>query len=235
MVIIKNLHKKFGKNVVLSGLDLDIKSGGIIAVLGPNGSGKTTLIKCILGMVVPIKGSIEVLGQNIKNNHQYRNEIDYLPQIANFPSNLKVKELIKMIKDLRGDTTKDKILIEQFALEPFLDKKLGNLSGGTKQKVNLVLTFMFDSPLIILDEPTTGLDPVSLLRLKALIQDEKHKGKTILITSHIMSFVEEVSDEIVFLLEGKIYFKGKISELKSKTEKATFEHAIASILKQNHA
>lgn len=235
MVSVENLHKKFGKNIVLSNLDLNIKAGGIIAVLGPNGSGKTTLIKCVLGMVIPNEGSIEVLGKNIKNNHKYRNKIDYLPQIANFPSNLKVKELIKMIKDLRGNTTKDKILIKQFALEPFLDKKLGNLSGGTKQKVNLVLTFMFDSPLIILDEPTTGLDPVSLIRLKTLIQEEKQNGKTILITSHIMSFVEEVSDEIVFLLEGKIYFKGTISDLKSKTKKPTFEHAIASILKQNHA
>jgi Cu-processing system ATP-binding protein len=94
---------------------------------------------------------------------------------------------------------------------------------------------MFDSPLIILDEPTTGLDPISLIRLKDLIQTEKAKGKTILITSHIMSFVEEVSDEIVFLLEGKIYFRGSISELKIKTNQADFEHAIASILIDNHA
>lgn len=101
--------------------------------------------------------------------------------------------------------------------------------------MNIVLTFMFDSPLIILDEPTTGLDPISLIRLKDLIQVEKAKGKTILITSHIMSFVEEVSDEIVFLLEGNIYFKGSISELKTKTKQPDFEHAIASILTENHA
>jgi Cu-processing system ATP-binding protein len=157
-----------------------------------------------------------------------------LPQIANFPSNLRVKELIKMIKDLRKNTAVDLQLIELFKLQPFLNKKLGNLSGGTKQKVNLVLTFMFDSPLIILDEPTTGLDPISLIRLKDLIQAEKKKGKTILITSHIMSFVEEVSDEIVFLLEGEIYFKGTISELKRKTKEPDFEHAIASILTENH-
>ena len=140
-----------------------------------------------------------------------------------------------MIKDLRGKTNEDQRLIELFKLEPFLDKKLGNLSGGTKQKVNIILTFMFNSPLIILDEPTTGLDPISLIRLKNLIQIEKAKGKTILITSHIMSFVEEVSDEIVFLLEGKIYFKGSISELKTKTNQSNFEHAIASILTENHA
>jgi Cu-processing system ATP-binding protein len=235
MVSIKNLHKKFGKNQVLKGVDLHIINGGIFAVLGPNGSGKTTLIKSILGMVIPNKGNIEVLGNNIKKNSDYRHKIDYLPQIANFPSNLKVKELIKMIKDLRKDTNEDESLIKLFKLEPFLDKKLGNLSGGTKQKVNLVLTFMFDSPLIILDEPTTGLDPISLIRLKDLIQTEKGKGKTILITSHIMSFVEEVSDEIVFILEGKIYFKGTIQDLKTKTKQPDFEHAIASILTENHA
>jgi len=235
MVSIQNLHKKFNKNIVLNGVNLDINEGGIFAVLGPNGSGKTTLIKSILGMVIPNKGVINVLGENIKNNSSYRNKIDYLPQIANFPSNLKVKELIKMIKDLRTDTNADERLIQLFKLEPFLDKKLGNLSGGTKQKVNIILTFMFDSPLIILDEPTTGLDPISLIRLKELIQEEKSKGKTILITSHIMSFVEEVSDEIVFLLEGEIYFKGTISELKAKTNQPDFEHAIASILTDNHA
>ena len=235
MVIIENVHKKFGENQVLSGVDLTISDVGIFAVLGPNGSGKTTLIKSILGMVIPNKGNITVLGENIKQHSDYRHKIDYLPQIANFPSNLRVKELIKMIKDLRKPTHEDERLIQLFKLEPFLDKKLGNLSGGTKQKVNLVLTFMFDSPLIILDEPTTGLDPISLIRLKGLIQAEKAKGKTILITSHIMSFVEEVSDEIVFILEGKIYFKGSISELKTKTNQQDFEHAIASILTENHA
>ncbi|PIB32932.1 copper ABC transporter ATP-binding protein [Gaetbulibacter sp. 5U11] len=235
MVIIENLHKKFGKNQVLSGVDLTINEGGIFAVLGPNGSGKTTLIKSVLGMVIPNKGNITVLGENIKKNSDYRHKIDYLPQIANFPSNLRVKELIKMIKDLRKPTNEDQRLIDLFKLEPFLDKKLGQLSGGTKQKVNLVLTFMFDSPLIILDEPTTGLDPISLIRLKDLIKAEKAKGKTILITSHIMSFVEEVSDEIVFILEGKIYFKGSISKLKTKTQQPDFEHAIASILQDNHA
>ncbi len=235
MVSIQNLYKKFGKNEVLKGIDLNIKGGGIFAILGPNGSGKTTLIKSILGMVIPNKGDISVLGENISKNSDYRHKIDYLPQIANFPSNLKVKELIRMIKDLRKNTNEDERLIELFKIQPFLDKKLGNLSGGTKQKVNILLTFMFDSPLIILDEPTTGLDPISLIRLKELIQDEKAKGKTILITSHIMSFVEEVSDEIVFILEGKIYFRGSISELKTKTSQPDFEHAIASILTDNHA
>ncbi len=229
MIQIENLHKKFGKNQVLSGLDLSIQNGGVFAILGPNGSGKTTLIKSILGMVVPNKGTISIDGNPIKYEWKYRKKIEYLPQIANFPGNLKVRELIRMIKDLRQQPSEESGLISLFKLEPFLDKKLATLSGGTKQKVNIVLAFMFDSPLLILDEPTTGLDPASLINLKELMQKEKAKGKTILITSHIMQFVAEVADSIVYLLEGKIYFKGSIDELQQKTQQTNLEHAIAAI------
>jgi Cu-processing system ATP-binding protein len=236
MIEIKELYKKYGKNEVLKGVDLSIEENKIVAVLGPNGSGKTTLIKSILGMVLPDKGNILLEGKSVKKQWKYRNTIDYLPQIANFPNNLTVKELIRMIKDLRHQkSADDSTLVNLFKLEPFLNKKLGNLSGGTKQKVNILLTFMFDSPIVILDEPTSGLDPISLIRLKGLINEEKQKGKTIIITSHIMSFVEEVAEEIIFLLEGKIYFRGSISELKEKTKQPDFEHAIASILTQSYA
>lgn len=229
MIEVENLYKKFSKNEVLKDLDLTIEEGGIFAVLGPNGSGKTTLIKSVLGMVVPNKGAISVSGNPIKKNWKYRKEINYLPQIANFPGNLKVTELIRMIKDLRQMPSEEEELVALFQLEPFLDKKLATLSGGTKQKVNIVLAFMFDCPLLILDEPTTGLDPASLIRLKELIHKEKANGKTILITSHIMQFVAEVADEIVYLLEGKIYFKGSIEQLKTKTNQTDLEHAIAAI------
>ncbi|UII76292.1 ABC transporter ATP-binding protein [Flagellimonas sp. HMM57] len=233
MIQIENLYKRFGKNEVLKDLNLSISEGGIIAILGPNGSGKTTLIKSILGMVVPNKGTIAISGVSIKNQWKYRREIEYLPQIANFPGNLKVKELIRMIKDLRERPSEEEVLISLFGLKPFLDKRLSTLSGGTKQKVNIVLTFMFDSPLIILDEPTTGLDPAALIRLKKLIQNEKEKGKTILVTSHIMQFVEEVADEIVYLLEGNIYFKGSIHDLKLKTDQTDVERAIATLTTAN--
>lgn len=235
MIQIEQLHKKFGKNQVLKGVDLTIASQGIFAILGPNGSGKTTLIKSVLGMVIPDKGNIKVGENVIKKSWKYRDDIDYLPQIANFPSNLRVKELIAMIKDLRNRPGEDQRLIKLFKLEPFLSKKLNTLSGGTKQKVNLVLTLMFDSPIIILDEPTTGLDPIALIHLKDIIAEEKAKGKIILITSHIMSFVEEMADEIVFLLEGKVYFKGNIDTLKSQTETTNFEQAIANLLTYENA
>ena len=230
MITIEKLGKKFGKLVVLDELNLEIGTGGIFAILGPNGSGKTTLIKSILGMVIPEKGSISIDEKQIRGEWAYRNEINYLPQIANFPPNLKVNELIKMVKDLRPKEANDRELIDLFGLQPFMDKKLGNLSGGTKQKVNIVLTFMFESDLIILDEPTTGLDPISLIHLKELIEREKNKQKTILITTHIMSFVEEVADEIVFLLDGRIYFKGGIDALKEHTDQEDLEHAIAKLI-----
>lgn len=231
MIEINKIFKKFGRNEVLKGIDLTIDQKGVFAILGPNGSGKTTLMKCILGMVIPNEGMIKIDGESIAKNWQYRHKIDYLPQIANFPTNLAVEELFKMIKDLRNKTQVDLTsYIERFGLEPYLNKKLGNLSGGTKQKVNLVLAFAFDSPIIILDEPTTGLDPTALIILKQMIEEEKEKGKIILVTSHIMNFVEEISDEIVFLLEGKVYFRGTAEALKEETQEPDFEHAIANLL-----
>ncbi len=234
MIKIKNLQKSFGPVKVLQGLNLNIEPGGIVAILGPNGSGKTTLIKSILGMVIPQSGEIYLSGEPILGEWEYRNQISYMPQIATFPQNLKVSELINMIKNLRNQPTDDANLIADFGLTPFLDKKLATLSGGTRQKVNIVLTFMFDSPLIILDEPTTGLDPVALIYLKQLVLQQREKGKTILITTHIMNLVEELSDHVYFLLEGKIYFNGTVAELKQETGQENLEYAIAEILKENH-
>lgn len=230
MIQITGLFKKFGKNEVLKGIDLDLPDGGIFAILGPNGSGKTTLIKSILGMVLPDKGTIQISGKDIRGQWAYRDQLDYLPQIARFPENLTVRELLDMIKDLRKRTTRETTLIERFGLEPFLHEKLGNLSGGTRQKVNIVLAFMYDNPLLILDEPTVGLDPVSLIKLKELILAEKSRGKTILITTHIMSLVEDLADEIVFLLEGKIHFQGSPDQLRKQVGEPGLERAIARLL-----
>ncbi|MCB0661120.1 MAG: ABC transporter ATP-binding protein [Saprospiraceae bacterium] len=229
---IKKLSKSFGKLKVLNEIDLSIRQAGTYAVLGPNGSGKTTLMKSILGMVLPEFGSIAINGQSIKGAHAYRDKIDYLPQIARFPENLKVNELFTLIKELRTGETRDEALIKRFEIEPFLDKKLGNLSGGTRQKVNLIQAFMFDNPLVVLDEPTTGLDPLSLVKLKELIREEQAKDKTIIITSHIMDFVEEMADQIIFLMEGKIYFNGSLHELNDKFKTSKLEQTIAKILKE---
>ena len=230
MINIKNLYKSFGKNEVLKGITLDFQNGGITAILGPNGSGKTTLIKCLLGLVFADKGEITFKNKSTLNQFQYRNEISHLPQIARFPENLTTRELITMIKDLRKGKTKEDYFIKMFGLEIELDKKMVNLSGGTRQKVNIMLALMYDNPVIILDEPSTGLDPLALINLKAYLLKERDKGKLILITTHIMSFVEEIADDIAFLLEGHVYFYGPLAELLKIEEEVNLERAIAHIL-----
>ncbi len=232
MITIQHLHKKFGKNEVLKGIDLHFDQPGIIAVLGPNGSGKTTLIKCLLGMVLPDSGCICLDGENISGKWTYRERLSYLPQIARFPENLTPRELFSMVKDLRQSPASNEELIRLFDLQPHLDKRLSNLSGGTRQKINLVLAFMYDTPYLILDEPTAGLDPVAMLHLKELIWREKQRGKTILITTHIMGFVEDMADEIIFLLEGTIHFRGGLRTLKEQFKEPTLEKAIASMMLQ---
>lgn len=231
MITINNLVKRFGKLEVLNGISLHFEKTGITAILGPNGSGKTTLIKSILGMVLPSNGNISFKGSNIQGAWSYRSEIDYLPQIARFPDNITVRELLDMIRDIRkAQPTRMDSLIERFGVEVYLDKKLGTLSGGTKQKVNLVQAFMYDSPVVILDEPTNGLDPVALIELKKLLHEEKLRGKMLLITTHIMNFVEEMADDVVFLLDGHIYYRGAVPDLLHKQGEPNLERAIADIL-----
>lgn len=230
MISIKNLYKSFGKQQVLKDVQLQVQAGKITAILGPNGSGKTTLIKSILGMALPDKGTIEVNGRLTRHSWEYRQGISYVPQIAQFPANLRVRELIDMIKAVRQQPTAEEPLIQIFGLEHYLDKKPGNLSGGTRQKVNLLLALLFDAPIVLLDEPTAGLDPVAMIELKKLIEEKRSKGKCIVITTHIMPLVQELAAEIVFLLDGKVYFQGSQSELLSLTGETRLEESIARLL-----
>lgn len=233
MIKINEIRKSFGKQEVLKGIDLEIRQGRIVGLLGPNGSGKTTLMKTILGLVIPDKGEIYVDGESIKNNWNYREKIGYMPQIAHFPENLKVKELIGLVKKMREGTGYEQPLIDLFELTPFMNKKLRTLSGGTRQKVNATLAMMFDPPILIFDEPTVGLDPYSRIQFKNYVRKEKEKGKTILITTHILSEIEELADEVIFILEGKVYFYGSPVELKLTHECETLEEAIASITRKH--
>lgn len=235
MIEIKGIKKNFGKLEVLKGFDFSLPEGKITAVLGPNGSGKTTMIKSILGLVIPSAGEISFDGKPIIKDWEYRRKIGYLPQIARFPENLRVNELFKLIEDIRGEKGNSENLIKVFSLDSFLNKKLRQLSGGTRQKVNIVLTFMFDCPVYILDEPTSGLDPIALIRLKDLILEMKKKGKTFLITTHIMNLVEELADELMFLLEGKVYFRGTYIEMMEAQNEENLERAIAKILERENA
>ena len=235
MIEIQNLNKNFGRAQVLNNINLIIESGKVTAIVGPNGSGKTTLIKSILGLVKPSGGTIEVDGESIKNNFLYRNKIGYMPQIARYPDNLTATELLTLVQGLR--TTTDffsKELIKSFKLDDELDKPFNNLSGGTKQKVSAIIAFAFDPKIFFLDEPTAGLDPVSSIYLKDLVLKERRNKKTIVLTSHIMSEVQELADEIIFLLEGKIKFIGTIESLLELKKETKLERAIAELMSQSN-
>jgi Cu-processing system ATP-binding protein len=233
LIEIKNLVKKFGKAEVLKGINLSVEAGKVTSIVGPNGSGKTTLIKSVLGLVRPTSGMIEVDGENITENFIYRNKIGYVPQIAKYPENLTVNELFSLIKELRNSIGSDAAeLIRSLNLTNELEKPFKNLSGGTKQKVSVIIAFAFNPKIYFLDEPTAGLDPVSSSFFKDLVLKEKQNKKTIVLTSHIMSEVQELADEIVFLLEGEIKFKGTIESLLKDQKETKLERAIAELMNE---
>lgn len=230
MITLSSVSKNFGRNQVLKNIDLTIGEGRVISMLGPNGSGKSTLIKCILNLVRPASGEITIRGLSSRDEAS-RAMISYMPQVARFAENISANRLITLIADLRQVHPDPAALIGYFDLGGHMEKPLGDLSGGTRQKVSAVLAFLFNSPIIILDEPTVGLDPVSRVNFKKLVLEEKARGKTIFFTSHIMSDVEEVADELAFLLDGSIVFQGRPGLLMEDTGEPNLEKAIASFIK----
>lgn len=281
MIRIRDLNKNYGALQALASVSAEFGPGRITAVLGPNGAGKTTLIKSILGLVKPDTGTITVDGIRVNGESRYREMIGYMPQLARYPENLTVTEIVDMIRDIRksatgagnensgndskvttedsrsnagpenaggsdgkagrngkaptgqrldgqGDT--DLELWQRFGLDSEKNKPFRTLSGGNRQKVSAVLAFLFRPRVLFLDEPTTGLDPVSSSILKDKILAERDRGTTIILTSHIMSEVQELADQVVYLLEGKIHFERSVSGLLDETGQPTLERAIAVML-----
>jgi Cu-processing system ATP-binding protein len=234
MIIASNVSKKFGKLKALDDVSVTCNKGECIALIGPNGCGKTTLIKSILGMVVCDSGFITFNGNNIKHNWKYRADIGYMPQIGRYPENMTIGQVLDMMKDIRGkkDNMLDKDLIDQFALNDILKKRMRTLSGGTRQKVSAALAFLFNPDVLILDEPTAGLDPVSSEILKTKIIAEKNKGKLVLITSHVLSELDDLISQVIYMQEGKLCFHKSITSLQEDTGEEKLSKAIASVMLQ---
>ena len=235
MITARGLAKKYGSVHVLRELDLTIARGRVTAIVGPNGAGKTTFIKSLLGLTRPDAGLLTFDGVAIGDDEAYRARIGYMPQIAHFPENLTGTELLALLRDLRGVESFDECLIDQLGLRDSLDKKLRVLSGGTRQKVNAVAAFLFAPELYVLDEPTSGLDPVSSGILKQRILAERVAERTIILTSHILSEIDELADDVVFLDEGQVRFAGGVSALKRETGQTTIERAIAALMMRQAA
>lgn len=207
MIQIQNLKKSFDKRAVLKGVNFDVSSGKLFALSGPNGSGKSTLLKCLLGTVLPDAGSsVRISGKDVLRDLSYKQDVTYMPQFPHFPAHLKVSEIIALFETLRTNPAIFKEqLVEELGIAHFWDQSFGTLSGGMSQKVNILQCFMFDAPLAILDEPSQGLDPAVSFYLKQWIKKDHQRGKTILFTSHMMSEVEELAEEMALLVEGKLY------------------------------
>ena len=236
MIRLEGIRKSFGPIEVLKGVDLSLQPGRVTAVVGPNGSGKTTLIKTILGLVRPDTGSIEVEGKSPDRDSTYRSLIGYMPQIVRFPGNLTGAEIMQLLSELREDDTNgDVSLVRAFDLERDLDRPFRTLSGGTRQKVNAAIAFRFQAPMMILDEPTAGLDPASSEVLQEKILQDRDGGRTFLITSHDMGHLDAVADDVAFLLDGELKFMGSIRDLKRFTSAERLSEAIAALMKRNAA
>lgn len=233
MISIQQVNKKFGKLQVLDNIRLELCAGKSYAFIGPNGSGKSTLIKCVLGMVIPTSGEICVDGKSILHDWKYREKIGYMPQIGKFPDNMRIGQLIDMMKNIRQfDGKPDEELIEAFNLYKIYDKPMHTLSGGTRQKVSAALAFLFNSPILILDEPTAGLDPVSVEILKEKIIQEKDRNKLLLITSHILSDLDELSTEVIYIIDGQVQYNNSIELLKEETGEKRLSKAVVNMIKQ---
>lgn len=235
MIEITNVSKQFGKLKVLQDVSTFCDKSECIALIGPNGSGKTTLIKSILGMVIPNSGEITFDGKNISNDFQYRDEIGYMPQIGRYPDNMTIGQVLDMMKDIRSKSGPlDDDLIKAFSINNLLDKRMGTLSGGTIQKVSAAIAFLFNPSVLILDEPTAGLDPVASELFKEKISAERQKGKLVLITSHILSDLDDLVSRIIYMQEGRLIFHKSIEELRVDTGEERLVKSIAQVMLKNY-
>lgn len=235
MIEVKGISKKFGRLQALNHVNLQCHKGQCIALIGPNGCGKTTLIKTILNMVIPDEGAIYFNEKDIRGDHFYRSHIGYMPQIGRYPENMTVGQVLETIQVLRNTKeATDEELYYEFKIGDILGKRMSSLSGGTRQKVSAILAFMFNPQVMILDEPTAGLDPLAAEILKEKMLADMKKDKLILITSHMLSELDDVVSEVVFMGDGIVRFHKSTELLKQETESSTISKAISTLLRARH-
>ncbi len=231
LVEFSGVSKRYGNRTVLDGIDLTIGRGAVTAVVGPNGAGKTTLNKSLLGLVRPDAGHIAFDGRDIAGQIAYRASIGYMPQAPSFPANFSAGDVLALLSDLRGvDRPRDESLVQDFALAQFLDQPVRVLSGGQRQRLNAAAAFLFSPDLLLLDEPTAGLDPIASGILKDKIRAVRDEGRAVIITSHVLSELEEFADAVVFLHEGRVRWSGPLDDLITQTNETTLERAIARLM-----
>ena len=215
MIEFDNITKTYGKTEVLHGVSLTVPEGQTLGLIGPNGSGKTTLLKMAVGLNRPTSGTVTLNGRQLPDVDA-RRIVSYMPQIAHFSDNASAADLMKLLTRIRQqDPLHQEELIDFLGLRDDWKKPIGQFSGGMKQKVSAIMAMAFPSDILILDEPTVGLDPHMRYLFKKTLLDRIAKGATTIITSHILSDLDELVDRIVSIQEGAIHFDGMVSNLKA--------------------
>jgi ABC-2 type transport system ATP-binding protein len=201
---IRNLTKYYGKTRGIENLDLEVKSGEIFGFLGPNGAGKTTTIRCMMNTLLPTKGDIKISSEFVtRGNPSLREKIGYVPGELALPEYYRVNEFLNYIEAMRGKReTRRQEIIDRFDLNSNLNKKIGELSKGNKQKLGIVSAFMNDPEVLIMDEPTAGLDPLLQQEVYKLLLESKNEGKTLFMSSHNLEEVQKVCDRVGIVKDG---------------------------------
>lgn len=219
-VEINKLTKDYGNNKGIFDLSFHLEAGEVVGFLGPNGAGKTTTIRHLLGFLSPDTGTSQILGRDcFKDAPEVQKHVAYLPGEIAFMDNMNGQEFISFIASMNNIKNTDRIneLIHYFELNP--NQKIKRMSKGMKQKIGLVIAFMQDAPILILDEPTSGLDPLMQNKFVDLINSEKEKGKTILMSSHMFEEIEHTCERIVMIKEGRIIADEQMTNIRNAQSK----------------
>lgn len=220
VIEINNLTKDFGNNKGIFDLAFSLKQGEVVGFLGSNGAGKTTTIRHLMGFIKADNGSAKILNMDcFKNAYSVQEKIGYLPGEIAFMDNMTGAEFIHFMADMKNitDLQYARELIAYFDIDTKI--KIKKMSKGMKQKIGLIIAFMQDTPILILDEPTTGLDPLMQTKFVDLIKKEKAKGKTILMSSHIFEEIENTCERIVMIKDGRLVADENINAMRNKMNK----------------
>ncbi len=234
MIRVGNLNKSYGRQSVLRNVSLSVPGGQMSVLVGHNGCGKTTLMKCLLGLAHPDSGDV-TFAENEPVSVEVRRQVGYMPQAPRYPGNVTGREWISFVERIRGGVAPDRDrLIARFALADSLDKPLGTLSGGTTQKVSAAISLMYSPSYLLMDEPTAGLDPVSRLVLKDEIREHRDRGCTVLLTSHVVSEVDDLCNHLIWMHDGEVRYSGTVDSVRDVTGESRLERALARLMSEEN-
>ena len=222
MLSIKDITKKYGAATALSGVSLDISPGGVFGLVGPNGAGKSTLMKILATLIKPSNGSCFLDGQDIqKKPDAIRKVLGYLPQDVAIYPNLTATEFLDYIASLKSLNSSDakkqiNTLLEIFNLTTYVKRRLSDYSGGMRQRVGISAALLGDPKVVIVDEPSVGLDPVERINLRNLLMDMA-KTRIVLLSTHIVSDIETTANQLALIQKGQMLFHGSTAEFTQNT------------------